>query len=209
MCTPRSVNSYCVCSARRRRLSHGWQASAQMCRQAVLLYHRLVLTFSVHIILMFISKCSLAVAGEDEKLMMSPGTIYHNHFKFTSDCCVEPTDHRPFKSRLYISFNFKNLWKNMYIRLFDFVTKNEILSPHQYGFKLNRSTYMAINDLYFKITDDVDNKPHSLGIFLDLSKAFDTLNHNTLLHKLNIYDISGLPNSCIQNYLFNRKQYVA
>ena len=81
----------------------------------------------------------------------------------------------------------KILEKIMYIRLLDFVTKNEILSPHQYGFRPNRSTYVAINDLYCKITDDLDNEHHSLGIFLDLSKAFDTLNHDTLLHKLNIY----------------------
>ena len=57
--------------------------------------------------------------------------------------------------------------KIMYTRLFDFVTKNEILSPHQYGFRPNRSTYMAINDLYCKITDDLDNKHHSFVIFLD------------------------------------------
>ena len=68
---------------------------------------------------------------------------------------------------------------------------------------------MAINDLYCKITDDLDNKHHSLGIFLDLSKAFDTLNHDILLHKLNIYGIRGLANSWIKNYLSNRKQYVA
>ena len=96
----------------------------------------------------------------------------------------------------------------MYIRLFDFVTKNEILSHHQYGFRPNRSTYMAINDLYCKITEDLDNKHHSLGIFLDLRKAFDTLNRDILLHKLNIYGIRGLANSSIQNYLSNRKQYV-
>ena len=78
----------------------------------------------------------------------------------------------------------KILEKIMYIRLFDFVTKNEDFSPHQYGFRPNRSTYMAINDLYCKITDDLDNKPHSLGIFLDISKAFDTLNHDILFHKL-------------------------
>ena len=100
------------------------------------------------------------------------------------------------------------LEKIMYNRLFDVVTKNEIFSPHQYGFRPNRSTYMAINDLYRKITDDLDNKYHSLGIFLDLSKAFDTLNHDILLHKFNIYGIKGLANSWIKNYLSNRKQYV-
>ena len=104
----------------------------------------------------------------------------------------------------------KILEKIMYTRLFDFVTKNEILSPHQYGFRPNRSTYMAINDLYCKITDDLDNKHHSLGIFLDfISKAFDTLNHDILLHKLNMYGIRGLANSWIQNYLSNRKQWLS
>ena len=103
----------------------------------------------------------------------------------------------------------KILEKIVYIRLFDFVIKNEILSPHQYGFRPTRSTYMAINDLYCKITDDLYNKQHSLGIFLDLRKAFDTLNHDILLHKLNIYGIRGLANSWIHNYLSNRKQYVA
>ena len=103
----------------------------------------------------------------------------------------------------------KILEKIMYIRRFDFVSKNEILSPHQYGFRPNRSTYMAINDLYCKITDDLDNNHHSLGIFLDLNKAFDTLNHDILLHKLKIYGIRGLANSWIKNYFSNRKQYVA
>ena len=76
-------------------------------------------------------------------------------------------------------------------------------------FRPNRSFYMAIKYLYCKITDDLDNKRHSLGIFLDLSKAFDTLNHDIPLHKLNTYGIRGLANSWIQNYLSNRKQYVA
>ena len=103
----------------------------------------------------------------------------------------------------------KILEKIMYTRLFDFVTNNEFLSPHQYGLRPNRSTNMAINDFYCKIADDLDNKHHSLGIFLDLSKAFDTLKHDILLHKLNMYGIRGLANSWIQNYLSNRKQYVA
>ena len=68
---------------------------------------------------------------------------------------------------------------------------------------------MAINDLYCKITSDLDNKHYSLGIFLDLSKAFDTLNHDILLDKLYAYGIRGLANSWIKNYLSGRKQYVS
>ena len=75
-----------------------------------------------------------------------------------------------------------------------FVTNNEIFSPHQYGFRPNRSTYMTINDLYCKITSDLDNKHYSLGIFLDRSKAFVTLNHDILLDKLYAYGIRGLAN---------------
>ena len=102
----------------------------------------------------------------------------------------------------------KILEKIIYNRLLDFVTRNNIFSPHQYGFRPNRSTHMAINDLYCKITSDLDNKHHCLGIFLDLSKAFDTLNHDILIDKLNSYGIRGIANCWIKNYLSNRKQYV-
>ena len=102
----------------------------------------------------------------------------------------------------------KILEKIMYIRLLEFINLHDIFSTHQYGFRAKRSTYMAINDLYCKITSDLDNKCHSLGIFLDLSKAFDTLNHDILLHKLNTYGIRGLANIWIKNYLADRKQHV-
>ena len=103
----------------------------------------------------------------------------------------------------------KILEKIMYVRRYDFMTRNNILSPHQFGFRAKRSTYMAINDRYCSITTNLDNKLHCLGIFFDLSKAFDTLNHNILLYKLNIYGIRGLTiNTWIENYLSDRKQYV-
>ena len=109
---------------------------------------------------------------------------------------------RPISILLSIS---KILEKIMNVRLYDFITRNNILSP-QFGFRSKRSTYMAINDLYCSITANLDNKLHCLGIFLDLSKAFDTLNHNILLHELNIYGIRDLTNIWIKNYLSDRKQ---
>jgi len=102
----------------------------------------------------------------------------------------------------------KILEKIFYVRLHDFIVKNNILSPHQYGFRQKHSTYMAINDLYTKITEDLDNKLHTIGLFLDLSKAFDTLNHQILLSKLNSYGVRGLANKWVENYLTGRKQYV-
>ena len=102
----------------------------------------------------------------------------------------------------------KILEKIVYVRLHDFIAKNSILSPHQYGFRPKYSTYMAINDLYTKITDDLDNKLHTIGLFLDLSKAFDTLDHQILLSKLDSYGVRGLANKWVENYLTDRKQYV-
>jgi hypothetical protein len=67
---------------------------------------------------------------------------------------------------------------------------------------------MAINDLYSKITKDLDDTKSTVGIFLDLSKAFDTINHKILLQKLHDYGIRGLANKWIQSYLDNRKQMV-
>ena len=61
-------------------------------------------------------------------------------------------------------------------------------------FRPNRSTYMAINGFYCKITDELDNKHHCLWIFLALSKAFDTLNHDIFL-KLNVDSIGDIANA--------------
>ena len=72
----------------------------------------------------------------------------------------------------------------MYIRLNKYVTKNNILSNSQFGFKKGHSTYMALTILIDKITKAIDKKNHTIGLFLDFAKAFDTVNHNILLTKL-------------------------
>ena len=96
----------------------------------------------------------------------------------------------------------------MYERLINFVEKNNILSEHQYGFRKNRSTELAITEFIDKITKAIDNGQYTIGIFLDLSKAFDTINHTILIKKLEYYGIRGIALKWFQNYLTNRKQIV-
>ena len=79
-----------------------------------------------------------------------------------------------------------------------------ILSKHQYGFRTNRSTELAILDFLKAI----DEGKFSVGIFLDLSKAFDTLNHKILIKKLEHYGIRGDAKKWFENYLHNRIQIV-
>jgi len=78
----------------------------------------------------------------------------------------------------------------------------------QYGFREKNSTYMVLLDLIDHITEELESKKYSLGIFLDLSKAFDTINHNILNEKLQLYGIRGTTLNWFSNYLSNRLQYV-
>ena len=86
--------------------------------------------------------------------------------------------------------------------------QNKILSNHHYGFRQYRSNELAIIELVDKITKAVDGGEYTLCIFLDLSKAFDTVNHNILTRKLEQYGVRGLVPTWFQNYLKVRKQIV-
>ena len=81
----------------------------------------------------------------------------------------------------------KLLEKRMYKRLIRYIEKNKILSKHQYGFRQNRSTELSIIELVDKITKVIDKGEYTIGVFLDLAKAFDTINHKILIKKLGQY----------------------
>ena len=84
---------------------------------------------------------------------------------------------------------------------------NNLYYKSQYGFRKNRSTEHAALELTDRIITDLDNNKTPISIFLDLSKAFDTLNHNILHNKLKHYGIRNKSLDLCKSYLTNRKQY--
>ena len=86
---------------------------------------------------------------------------------------------------------------------------NKILNSAQFGFRKKFSTDFAITKLLDKVINSLSKKDHIIALFMDLSKAFDTIDHNILLHKLYNYGIRGIVWSWIKSYLSNRQQYVS
>ena len=88
-----------------------------------------------------------------------------------------------------LPFFSKILERLMHNRLYNFLTEHNILAMNQFGFRKNYSKFLALMDLVDNISKNIDEGNYSIGIFLDLSKAFDTIDHTILLDKLCRYGI--------------------
>jgi len=97
----------------------------------------------------------------------------------------------------------------MYNRLLSFLKKFNILTEEQNGFRNNKSTETACYTFIENIQQALDNNLHAVGIFFDLTKAYDVINHNILLHKLESYGVRGIINTWFKSYLSERTQYVS
>ena len=115
------------------------------------------------------------------------------------------TNYRPIS--LLSQFS-KILEKIFSARLDSFIDKHNLLIDGQYGFRSGRSTTMALMELVEGVTSSMDNNKYALGIFIDLKKAFDTINHDILLQKMERYGIRGVGLNWVKSYIENREQYV-
>ena len=114
-------------------------------------------------------------------------------------------NYRPISLLLTLS---KMLEKIVYRRIYNFLKGSNQLYDSQYGFRTAHSCENAVSELVGCILKGLEKKKHTVGIFLDLSKAFDSLEHQTIFAKLECYGIMGTSLDWFKSYLTNRRMRV-
>ena len=121
---------------------------------------------------------------------------------FKKEDKLQLKNYRPISVLPVISKIFQNV---MLTQLVEYYTTNNLLSSQQYGFRSNRSTDLAALELMDR---NMNDNLWPVNIYLDFSKAFDSLNHIILLSKLKFYGIEQDALYLLKSYLSNRRQYV-
>ena len=120
----------------------------------------------------------------------------------------DPNDVNNFRPVSVLSILSKIFERAMCTRLTAFLNDNKLLSPNQHGFLQSRSTETALFSFTKTVNRCLENKEHTIGVFLDFSKAFDSLDHAVLIKKLENIGVRGMPLKLFKSYLVNRKQMV-
>ena len=116
-----------------------------------------------------------------------------------------PDNFRPISLLPCIS---KIIEKCVFKQIFEYFENNKLLYGSQYGYRKNHSTETACLELVDKLYKQLDDSQSPFCVFIDLSKAFDTINHSILLAKLKYYGLDGNALSWFSSYLSDRRQFV-
>ena len=103
----------------------------------------------------------------------------------------------------------KIIEKLIFNRIIQFLEHNKIIYCKQFGFRKDFSTAHAIITLIENVQSALDNNKFACGIFIDLEKACDTVDHNILLSKIIYYGTRGIANDWFKSYLNNQSQFVS
>jgi len=121
---------------------------------------------------------------------------------------VPPHSTHNYRPIYILSALSKIIEKIVKIRLLAFLEKCNILYAKQFGFRKKLGTSFAVNDMIIQIEGAKDARKKVAGVYIDLKKAFDTVNHELLLHKLYLLGVSGSVLSWFESYLSDRQQFV-
>ena len=157
---------------------------------------------SCHVVVPLVYLCNLSIEQG----------VFPRELKLANGLPLYKTDD-PFLFNNYrpvslLSILSKVFEKIMYYRLIEYLEAYKIIINNQFGFRKNHSSYMALMVFMNELITSLENGKIVVGVFLDFSEAFDTVDHHILLSKLEHYGIRGNALSWFRNYLTDRKQYV-
>ena len=124
---------------------------------------------------------------------------------FKKGCSTQTTNYRPIS--LLCQFN-KIFEKLLHTRIYSYLIRYNLLNDRQFGFRKNSSTTLAISKIHNDLLHNIDQGLYSCSLFLDLSKAFDSVDHAILIKKLEcMYGFRGIALELMKSYFNNKYQY--